>query len=114
MAADAGRGDDRARALAAAALVGGVAAAIAYFAQRALDYARGRAADPAMVIASLRADLYYRMAVALWCGGAAGLVALALSGGRLDEARATRVARAIALSAPALLVAAVLAAWALP
>lgn len=105
---------DRGRALAACALLAGGATGVFYLGQRALDHARGRAADAAMVLASLHTDFYYRMAIACWAGGAVGLLVFAQLRGRLSAEGASRLGVWLARGAPLLGVLALLAAWALP
>lgn len=110
MAADA----PRARAISASALLAGAATALLYLGQRALDHARGRAADAAMVLASLHTDFYYRMAIAFWAGGAVGLLVFAQLRGGLTEQGASRLGFWLVRAAPILGLCALLAAWALP
>lgn len=70
-----------------AALAFSLVAAVAYVAQRLLDYARGELADPTHVLAEVHTAFYWRCAVAAWWGGLAAAAAWMLVRRAKDPAR---------------------------
>lgn len=95
--------EERAAAIAAAALVFAVAAPATYMLERLYEYGRGQGGDPVLVLRTLDTVYYWRVGVAVWWGITVACIAFALfarNPGRLDV-RARRIAVVAALVVPA-------------
>lgn len=81
--------DERRIRSAAAALAFSLAAALAYVAQRLLDYARGDVADPLATLGEAHTAFYWRCAASAWWGGLAALATWVLLRRSRDPVRHT-------------------------
>ncbi len=106
-------GEEKAQSRARWALAVAVAALTAptvYLAARAVDHARGRAADPSLILATPEVDYYYRLALGLWAGSMAMLLARSAFGADRTPAALQRWARIFArLAVPLAVLCALLA-----
>lgn len=84
--------------LAVGGLVFALVVPATYMLERALEWVHGEAGDPRLVLRSLHTAYYWRVAVALWCGGlCAALVCSLLGRGSRDPSRLAARVRLLAL-----------------
>lgn len=104
--------DARASAVAAAALVFGLAAPATYTAERLYEYLREPMTSPVLILRTLHTVYFWRAGVAVWCGLLVAAIAYAhfRRAPERGEARARRLALATVIVVPLL----ALAAWVFP
>jgi hypothetical protein len=79
--------------IALSALVFGVAAPACYVSERLLEWARGEAGDPRVILRALYTVYYWRVALAIWFGGTVAIIAHAhFTRHRASATLATRLA----------------------